>query len=121
MVKTGTSVPVPAFLAFALELRRRSEASLPALPSRPGDGAGMAGFVHFTIDIPGLYQITVPEAAWLDVIVDGAALAPEAFTPARDCPGVRKSIRFRLPAGDVILQISRASRAELPLVFARIP
>jgi len=57
----------------------------------------------------GLYQITLSDEAWIDVIQNGAALSAIDFTGAAGCPGLRKSVRFQLEAGGFVLQLSSAS------------
>ncbi|WP_205666195.1 hypothetical protein [Aquabacter cavernae] len=47
-------------------------------------------------------------------------LPPAAFTPAKDCPGVRKSVRFTLKSGPALLHISRAEATRLTLVLSRV-
>lgn len=121
VVETGADLTVTPFRAFVLKMRPLADAGLPLPPGRPGAGDGTAGFVRLKIGEAGLYQVTAPEAVWLDVIVQGQAVSPEAFTPARDCPGVRKSVRFRLPAGNALLQVSRTQAVRLSLALTRIP
>ena len=54
----------------------------------------------------GLYQITASAEGWIDVIQDGKALASSAHSGRRDCPDVRKSVRFDLQTGAVTIQFS---------------
>jgi hypothetical protein len=88
----------------------------PERPSRP-DTFGA------TLDVanvggPGLYQITLSDDAWLDVVQEGARLQSVAFTGQKDCPGARKSVRFSLKAGGLTVQISNAPAAAINLAIA---
>jgi hypothetical protein len=67
---------------------------------------------------PGLYQITLSDDAWIDVVQEGARLPSVAFTGQKDCPGARKSVRFALKAGGLTIQISNAPTAAINLAIA---
>lgn len=115
-VESGAKVALVREAAVTLALVPLASAPLPKRPAR-GDGTGSAGYLWLNVREAGLYQVTVPEAVWLDMVVEAAPLVAEAFMPARDCPGVRKSVRFRLPAGDALLQVSRTTSSSLPVVI----
>src|SRR5215471_11856098 len=57
---------------------------------------GYGGVITLPPMRPGLYQVTLSEDGWIDVIQDGRALTAEAHTGRRDCSGLRKSVRFQL-------------------------
>ena len=54
----------------------------------------------------GSYQVTASAEAWIDVIQDGKSLASTAHSGRRECPDVRKSVRFDLQTGAVTIQVS---------------
>lgn len=56
----------------------------------------------------GLYQVTLSGEGWIDVVQDGKQLPAAAHTGAKECPGLRKSVRFEVQAAPVVLQISAA-------------
>ncbi|WP_413988946.1 hypothetical protein ACMDCR_23500 [Labrys okinawensis] len=58
------------------------------------------------LDKPAIYQVTLSDEGWIDVIQGGAAVKSGAFSGAKGCPGLRKSVRFDLKPGPVTLQIS---------------
>ncbi len=64
----------------------------------------------------GVYTISLSAGAWIDVIQDGAAQKPLAFSGARDCPNIHKSLKFQLSAEDATLQISNVAASEISLV-----
>ncbi len=105
-VPTGGSevlpAPVAARLALAADLARLAKP-----PERTGRaGSGLAGSVSVRIAQSGLYRVTLSGEGWIDAIQDGAYRKPVAFTGVRDCPGLRKSVKFQLEPGALIVQVS---------------
>ena len=49
------------------------------------------------------------EEAWIDVAENGALVKSSDFSGQKDCPGVRKSVRFQLAAGSATVEISNAN------------
>ncbi len=116
-VEAGGRLSLPLEGAVKLALSDRASVALPFPPTRQGRDP-QAGFVRLAVPPPGGdYQITVSDGAWLDVFVEGKPLAPLAFTGVHACPGVRKSLRFRLPPGEAVLVVSDAVGASLGLVI----
>lgn len=88
-----------AEVAFALAPERK-----PKIPDAFGAVVGM--------DAPpkaGLYQITLSQETWLDVVQGDARLKSTAFSGKQGCASMRKSVRFDLSAAPVIVQISGAA------------
>lgn len=65
---------------------------------------------------PGVYRVSLSAGAWVDAIQDGAALKPRAFSGARDCPHVRKSLKFQLSDKPVTIQISNVAEPAISIV-----
>ena len=108
---SGASLHLPRAGAVALRLVPLPDAALPHAPTRP-PGEPLAGVLRLSVPGPArLWQVTISAPAWVDLFVGGRPLAPEAFTGVRACPGVRKSLRFRLPAGEALLEITDARDA----------
>jgi hypothetical protein len=106
---TQAGVPAPP-LARRLALRPIGEAGLPMPPGRePRSADARAGHLSATIAAAGLYRVTLSEEGWIDVVQGGAYLQPDGFTGVRGCPGIRKSVRFRLQPGPVTVQVSGSS------------
>ena len=101
----------PPGQAFTLKLTGLAEAHLPTPPGRkPKMEPSTAGFVRFDAPtVAGVFEVTISQAAWIDVVQDGHTLKPSGFSGARDCPGVRKSIRFSLVPKPFAIQISGTS------------
>src|SRR5271169_5529257 len=66
----------------------------------------------------GLYEITLSDEAWVDVVQNGASVKSSDFSGQKNCPGVRKSVRFPLAAGSATVQISNAASAAIQLAIA---
>jgi hypothetical protein len=57
---------------------------------------------------PGIYQVTLSDNAWIDIVQDGRNARSIGNTGRSDCPGLRKSVRFELSRSSFILQIAGA-------------
>jgi hypothetical protein len=57
----------------------------------------------------GVYQITLSDEAWVDVVQNGGYARSIGSTGRSDCPGLWKSIRFDVASSPIVLQISGAS------------
>ncbi|MBA4789685.1 MAG: hypothetical protein H2042_08315 [Rhizobiales bacterium] len=116
MLEAGARVQAEPFQMLTLALAPPAEP--PAQP--PAKGGPNSGYILLKVEVPGLYQVTLPQAAWIDVVQQGQMLPAAAFTPAKDCPGVRKSVRFALKGGAALLRISRAEGTRISFVLSRV-
>ena len=93
---------------IALELQPHDQVSYVLAPGRPPKSADSSGGVIVISNVPkaGSYQVTASAEGWIDVIQGGRPLASTAHSGRRDCPDVRKSVRFDLQPGDVTIQVS---------------
>lgn len=66
---------------------------------------------------PGLYQVTIPNHAWIDVVQNDDLVQSTAFSGDRDCKTVRKSVQFELGAGPATVQIGGVSEASMKLTI----
>ena len=108
--------------AYRLTLLDQAQAHLPKPPERPSRVTpSKAGYLRFERPAGATIQITISDAAWIDVIQDEAYVKPSAFTEARDCPGVRKSVRFRLAPMPFVVQVSGTSSPAITLVASPVP
>ena len=89
-------------------------------PERPIGAEGYGGeAVVRGVPRPAVYQVTVSEDASIDLFENGARLKPIAATDAPGCAGVRRSVRYRLAPGDLVLiELSGARKASIKLAFA---
>ena len=87
-------------------------------PSRkPKDGTFGTVLKTPPLAVGGTYQITTSDDVWIDVIQDGRELKPTAFTGERDCPNVRKSVRFDFAAGQATVEISGSAASSVKVDF----
>ena len=93
---------------IALELQPHDAVPYKLPPGRPPKIANSSGGLVVISHVPkaGPYQITASAEGWIDVIQDGKALASTVHSGRRDCPDVRKSVRFDLQSGAVAIQVS---------------
>ena len=81
---------------------------------KPRNTPAYAGvFPIIPIAVPGPYQVTISDGAWIDVVQDGKLLKPTAFTDSKECHTVRKSVRFDLAKGPATVEISDAATDHL--------
>ena len=80
-----------------------------AVPPAKKKHEGFAGLITFAApEKPGLYQVTLSGEGWIDLAQNGTALDSTAHTGAKNCTGLRKSVRFSVGVAPVTLQISGA-------------
>ncbi len=104
---SGTARPDVPGEGFALRLEPAASSKLARTPERPArHGGAFAGMLSIGAVAPGLYQITLSEPAWIDVIQGDAFVRTAAHSSSRDCKGVRKSVRFHLSAAPLVIQLS---------------
>ncbi|WP_369719681.1 hypothetical protein AB8Z38_20645 [Bradyrhizobium sp. LLZ17] len=92
--------------AITLRLVTPADAKLPSPPERAPKDGSFAGFTSIKTAKAGLYTVSLSSGAWVDVIQDGHALKPVAFSGATDCDGIRKTMKYQLSAQPFVLQIS---------------
>jgi hypothetical protein len=94
--------------ALVIRLQPGAQASFEMPPERkPRTEQWHGGMVRLpALAKPGIYQITLSDDAWIDVIQNGRYARAVGSTGRSDCPGVRKSVRLDLDASPVVLQVS---------------
>jgi hypothetical protein len=94
--------------AFALALVPAKDVSFTVPPAKKKHD-GFGGLVAFAApEKPGVYQVTLSGEGWIDLVQEGKALDASDHSGAKNCPGLRKSVRFMLGASPAVLQISNA-------------
>lgn len=103
--ETLTSLPAGA---LTIRLQPGAQANFEMPPERkPRIETWHGGMVRLpALAKPGIYQITLSDDAWIDVIQNGRYARSVGSTGRSDCPGVRKSVRLDLDASPVVLQVS---------------
>jgi hypothetical protein len=94
--------------AFVLNLQSGAEAAFTKPPERkPRAEHWFGGAIRFPgLEKPGIYQVTLSEEAWIDVVQDDRYARSVGSTGRGDCPGLRKSVRLDLATAPFVLQIS---------------
>jgi hypothetical protein len=94
--------------AFVLHLQPDAKATFAMPPERKSKAEHwFGGTIQLpAIARPGLYQVTLSDEAWIDVVQDGRYARSIGSTGRSDCPGLRKSVRFELNAAPFALQLS---------------
>ena len=99
------------------QARLTSSARFETAPERPpAPGSFGAVLKLLTAPAAGVYTISVSGPAWLDVLQDGAPVKPLAFSGVRDCPNIRKVLKYQLAAKPATIQISNAKEETLAIV-----
>jgi hypothetical protein len=102
----GELAALPA-TGITLGLRPPAEAKLPTPPERAPREGTFAGFTSFkTAPKAGIYTVSLSAGGWVDLVQDGHALKPKAFSGATDCDGIRKTMKYEISASPFVLQIS---------------
>lgn len=109
-LRSGETLKLASAQAAAIDLKGMDEVRWTRQPERapkkPDTHGGVLGIE--SVSKPGLYQITLSDEAWIDVVQNGAFVKSSAHSGKQGCPGVRKSVRFELDRGPLIVQISGA-------------
>jgi hypothetical protein len=104
--------------AARLQLVPFAEAKLALPPERaPKFSPSYAG--AFALAAPaaaGTYLVTSSAGGWIDLVQDGKLVKSTAFGEPKDCPGVRKSVKFPLAAAPATLQVSGVGEREVSVI-----
>ena len=85
-----------------------------AVPPERAPAPGTYGAVtSVVVPTEGAIQISLSGEAWIDVIQDGHVVKSAEYSGVKTCPGIRKSVRFKLAGGPATVQFSGAKKAEL--------
>lgn len=118
-VRSGTALGSLPEKGTGLKLEPLAGFAFAATPQRkPKVDNSFAGILTFEAPArAGLYQITLSEEAWIDIVQGGLLLPSKAFSGKRGCPGVKKSVRFELQASPFTLQLSDVSRDTIKIAI----
>lgn len=92
---------------YALAFQPHDTVTFARPPERaPKEAGTFSGIVTFTPTEEGLYRIAISQAAWIDAVQGGKAVATESFEGRQSCNTIRKVVTFRLKAEKAIIQVS---------------
>ena len=80
---------------------------------KPRDGTFGAVLKLPPIAVPGTYQVTLSDEAWIDMLQGGHEVRSSSFSGQPDCPGIRKSVRFPMQQGEATMQISGSAASSI--------
>jgi hypothetical protein len=119
---SGAEVAAVPATGMTLALQPTADAKLPTAPERAPKEGTFAGFASFKdAPKPGIYTFSLSEGAWIDVVQNGHALKPKAFSGATDCDGIRKTMKYEISASPFVLQISGARDNALSVAILPAP
>jgi hypothetical protein len=104
--------------AVELHLADVAEAGFELPPERAPKSGTRGGLLRLEALPAGTYQVTLSDEAWIDMVQAGARVASIDFSGVKGCPGLRKSVRFRLAAGAATVQVSGASADRIRVAVA---
>ncbi|MBT3069508.1 hypothetical protein KKP04_01310 [Rhodomicrobium sp. Az07] len=113
-LKSGGEIAALPAKAVALALTPSKVASLPVKPSKEDALAPDTFSGFFTIKaLPqkAVYQITLSNHSWIDVVQGGKPVETASFTGAPECKIWRKSVRFELSEAPVTIMVAGSESA----------
>ena len=122
-VKAGGTLQALPGAGLALQLAASSDATFAMPPERkPKAGTWFGGALSLPAPAKaGIYQVTLSDEAWVDLVQDGRYARSVGSTGRSDCPGVRKSVRFEVAAAPFVLQVSGVTADRIALTIAPAP
>ena len=121
-IAAGEALAALPASALVIRLQPGAQASFAMPPERkPKTEQWHGGMVRLpALAKPGIYQITLSDDAWIDVIQNGRYARSVGSTGRSDCPGVRKSVRLDLDASPVVLQLSGVSPDAITITIGAV-
>lgn len=93
----------------------------PAIKKKDAGAAQFGGILRFAApEKPGVYQVTLSGEGWIDLVQNGIALQSADHSGAKNCPGLRKSVRFNVGAAPLALQISGAQADTIKVAIRQV-
>ena len=106
-LNSGSELTALPATAVTIALVAPADAKLPTPPERAPKEGTFAGFTSFkNPPKAGVYTVSLAAGAWVDLVQDGHALKPKAFSGATDCDGIRKTMKYEISANPFVLQVS---------------
>jgi hypothetical protein len=107
-VPSGATLSAFPKAAIAINLQPAEQVVFELPPERkPRIEKWFGGAIRFpAVERPGIYQLTLSDDAWIDIVQDGRYARSVGSTGRSDCPGLRKSLRLELGATPFTLQVS---------------
>jgi hypothetical protein len=103
--------------AMVLHLVPSEQAGFVVTPERPPKSGTFGGVVKFSPASAGQVTLALSAGAWVDLVQNGATVQPTEHSGVKDCPNIRKALKFDVSAGEVTLQLSNAAAPDIALVI----
>jgi hypothetical protein len=107
--------------AYRVALADSAKVAYPAPPERAVKPGTHGAVLTFAVKSDGLYDITLSDEGWIDVVSHGQRISSSDFSGQKACPGVRKSVRFSLKAGEYAAQLSNVDGDAINIAVAPAP
>jgi hypothetical protein len=107
--------------AYRVSLAAGDAVKFVAPPERAPKPGTRAAVLNFTVAKAGAYDFGLSSEGWIDVVQNGATVKSSDFSGVKDCPGLRKSVRFPLVAGEATLQLSNVEAETIDVALAPAP
>jgi len=119
-IDTGAKLAAIPARAMLVKLQSGDKVSFALPPERKSRSEHwFGGVISFgSVSRMGIYQVTLSEDAWIDIVQDNQFVRSVGSSGRRDCAGVRKTIRLELGAAPFVMQISGVE-SETVLVVIR--
>ncbi len=92
-----------------------------ARPGKPSDRASFGGMLRVTIARAGTYRVALGNAAWVDLVGGGVALASVAHGHGPACSGIRKVVDFAVKPGAYTVQIAASDAPVTRVMVVPLP
>jgi hypothetical protein len=117
-IASGADLNATLPVAAILSLRPSAEAKLPTTPERIPKPETFSGFATLKNALPpGRYTVSLSAGGWIDLVQDGQFLKSVTSSGVRDCDGIRKSVKFEIPAKPLVIQISGVAADSISLAI----
>jgi hypothetical protein len=118
----ASAPPIVPDRLYQVTLSPQADVHLSAPPGhKPHSDGGWSGLIRLPISRPGVYRVSLSEGDWIDVVRDGAEISSEDHQGRSGCSAPHKVVQFRLPSGEVVIQLSGASSPTVKLAVTTAP
>ncbi|AZO12154.1 MULTISPECIES: hypothetical protein [unclassified Mesorhizobium] len=109
--QSGAALRVGQAMSFSLAAVDTVSFEVP--PGRAPAAGTFGATASVTVPPEGELQFSLSDEAWIDVVQDGQTVKSTGYSGVKTCPGIRKSVRFKLSAGPATVQLSGAKKPGL--------
>jgi hypothetical protein len=107
---------------YALSLQPQDQLRLPVAPGKKAQFAdAFGGLMRLHVSAAGTYRVSLDQPGWIDVIGPAGVVASSDYAGAAGCKAPYKSVKFNLPSGDYLLQLSGVAAAGAQLAVTAAP